>query len=167
MRLSPFSLPACLVLLAGTAAADCGEDYALLFYCEFPERNAAVQLCRHSGAGDAPGLRYTYWAEGTAELEFATDEGIGFVREPVRGITGTGYGTAASNRGTYYGFLIDKNLMFFPEATDQVAPSPNPAVLEVYASLEELQDEANGKPIARRVCDPATIEVDHDNFGPG
>ncbi|MDK8874334.1 hypothetical protein [Paracoccus sp. SSJ] len=167
MRLSSFILPACLAMRAASAAADCGEDYLPLFYCEFPERNAAVQLCRHTGPSDMPGLRYTYWADGTAELEFATDDWIGFVREPVQGIIGPGYGTAASNKGTYYGFLIDKNLMFFPQTTDQIAPSPTPAVLEVYASLKDLQDDASGKPIARRVCDPSTIEVDNDNFGPG
>jgi hypothetical protein len=158
-------LSLCLATLASPAMATCSDGFDLLFACQFPERNAAVELCRRDGPGNAVALRYSYRTAGEVELEFETTEYTGFVREGVRGLHGAGYGTAASNKGTWYGILVDASLMF-PSSEDGAAPSPNPAVLEVYASQAKMQDD-DAAPIARRVCDPDSIEMDHDRFGPG
>ncbi|WP_151718410.1 hypothetical protein [Gemmobacter serpentinus] len=163
MRVAAAGLTLCLAMMAAPAMADCDEGFALLFACSFPERNAEVELCRRDGLGQTSALRYSYRTAGEAELEFETSEWTSFFREQVRGINGLGYGTAASNKGTWYGILVDERLMF---RSSEGTPSPNPAVLEVYASEAQMQDDA-AAPIARRVCDPNSIEMDHDRFGPG
>ena len=166
MRVATASLTLCLAtLLAAPALADCDDGFEMLFQCQFPERNAEVELCRRDGPGNASVLRYSYRTAGEVELEFETSEYTGFFREQVRGINGVGYGTAVSNKGTWYGILVDHRLMF--RSSDGAgAPSPNPAVLEVYANEAKMHDDS-ADPMARRVCDPDTVWVDHDRFGPG
>ncbi|SMO73967.1 hypothetical protein [Paracoccus laeviglucosivorans] len=145
--------------LAAPAWADCPEGMQVLFTCGIVERNAQVELCQGDGQ-----IRYTYSADGAIELQF-TGPGAGGVKSHVQGIHGNAYASAARRGDMYYAVFIDRDLMNFEGGSD--LHSPNPAVVQVYASGDDFNDFKTDKPVARRVCYPPTIEVDDRNFGPG
>lgn len=141
------------------AWADCPDGMQMLFTCSIVERNATVELCQADGM-----IQYTYATDGEVELQF-TGPGAGGVKSRVQGIHGDAFASAAKRGDMYYAVFIDRELMRFDGSHD--LHSPNPAVVQVYASSDDFNDFRNDKHVARRVCYPPTIEVDDNNFGPG
>ncbi|WP_284324731.1 hypothetical protein [Cypionkella aquatica] len=151
------------LMAAAPAWAECGETFSVLFSCAVPERDAVVELCRDDSSG---AVQYSYMTSAATELQFISPTAYGVVREQVQGITGPGYGMAASNGGTFYAIYVDRSLMFSEQAQEG-ARSSTPAVVQVYASEAALNDQTQDKYIARRVCYPPSIDIDSTAFGPG
>lgn len=160
MRIPLSAIPLCLC--AAPVFAECYEDDAYLFACQFPEHNGGVTICSPPGSDT---LNYVYWADNRVELDF-TATAWGGLKRHVKGINGTAMATALSNGGTVYAIFVEEALNFEGRSSD-LFHSPNPAVLQVYATEADYLDFETDRPIARRVCDPLSIEIDHTRFGPG
>lgn len=148
------------VASASPSWADCPEGMHFLFGCDIIERGARVEMC--SGDGK---IQYRYSVDGMTELEFI-GPAWGGLKNHVQGLHGHAYASAARQGDMFYAAFVDRDLMNF-DAGRSGAGSPNPAVVQVYASEEAFVDPENDDPIARRVCYPPSIELDNNNFGPG
>lgn len=153
-------LAVAIITLATPLSAACPDGMEFLFGCEIVERGAQVEMC--SGDGQT---RYTYSVDGVPELEF-TGPSWGGSKQQVNGIHGHAYASATRSGNMFYAAFVDGDLMNSGAAGAPVS-SPNPAVVQVYASEKALVDFKSDEPIARRVCYPPTIELGDNNFGPG
>lgn len=153
---------AALFLAACVTSADarCPDGSQLMFRCAIIERNAEVELCNFGGE-----IRYTYQSNDEIELQFI-GEAWGGLKRQVKGIHGTAFASAVRRGDMYYAIFVDSDMMEM-DTHGQSLGSPNPALLQVYASQKHFTDYENDEPIARRVCYPPSIQVDSSNFGPG
>lgn len=139
----------------------CAANERPLFACDVPEHNARVQICRN---GDSGRLTYSYIADGKVELQFSGGGASGAVND-VRGMNGWSYYTGLSGGGPFYAiFVADKILL--DDLDPASSRAPNPAVLQVYRDVDALEKTPEDF-IARRVCDPRSILIDREWFGPG
>lgn len=153
-----------MALLAASshARAECPAGLTELFYCEVPERNAWIEMCLNPQIGQAT---YTYHADGDTELGF-TGRAVATTRTKVRGINGFALVHSVSLGAAVYSVMLEQTLRYGEPLEPDGRNSPNPAIVQVYANQADA-DATDDRPIARRVCDPASVRVDREWFGPG
>lgn len=139
----------------------CAPEERSLFSCSVPEHNAMIQICRSTTGGM---LTYTYIADGKSELSFSGGGSSG-AADQVRGMDGWSYYTGLSNGGPFFAIFVAEAILLEdqPAASSRV---PNPVVLQVYSNVDALEKTPDDF-IARRVCDPLSVQIDREWFGPG
>lgn len=143
------------------SGGECDDGSSLLFSCDFPEYNAQIQLCRDQSSGK---ITYSYHADGQTELSFV-DGGLSGAQNHIRGIRDYAYFTSLNHGGTIYAVFVEQPLLL-DDPEPGTTGSSNPAVLQVYSDLASLE-QAPDAPITRRVCEPRSIWLDREWFGPG